>query len=520
MAGPPKKKKKVKKKRSVRQCALCRKILKAGSYISEGKTRFCSEQCLNEWKSKTEVSFPQAKPEPAISREDLLKGVTVSEFLDGRSDAEIEELADKLYFRRKTPIFTRLHIAVVVLVAVLLTIVFLTYRKKSEYYRIALKNKKKTRLLKAQIKDIVSKSVFVDTSALVVRYPRDGHTQQSRYLTLLGLGKDHMALTLIVNGKIKSHKTAKRGRFSFQRILLDRGENLVKIKGIDTSDIIYKKELIVWVGKREKDISVEDFKEGTPITAYDRHIDYSKEQSFVPNRYQSTLNFTRGDKQRKRVALTFDGGAHVSEADKILDTLKSRNVKVTVFLTGYFIRKYPVLVKRMAREGHVLGNHMDSHPHLTTWEQNRAHQTRPGVDRAFIVKELRKVEERYRSIGVNMAPLWRAPYGEQNRTINQWAESLGLKHVGWTQGPTWRTNLDTNDWVVRPGDRGYFTPDEVIKKIMSFGTGTEYGLNGGIVLLHIGTLRRQGRMVTKLGVLIDTLRTAGYDLVTVPEMLN
>jgi peptidoglycan/xylan/chitin deacetylase (PgdA/CDA1 family) len=328
-----------------------------------------------------------------------------------------------------------------------------------------------------------------------------------------------MGLSLFVNDSLRVSKRIGHGRFLFTNVRLAKGENSVLLKGVGQSDRVYEKALTVRIGREEAVEASAAFQEGTPIVPR-RRINYLKAQTFVPDQYASSLNFTRGSRDQKRVALTFDGGAHAREAPDILDTLKNRQVKATFFLTGYFIRKYPDLVRRMHGEGHVLGNHLDSHPHLTTWEENGMQNTRPGVTQAFLADELRKVDERFRKMGIRTSRTWRAPYGEQNRQINQWGESAGYRHVGWTQGTSWRMNLDTNDWVVKPGDPGYFSSAEAIKKILSFGNGTGYGLNGGIVLMHAGTIRKTDKLYRQLGTLIDSLKSRGYELVTATEMMN
>ena len=63
---------------------------------------------------------------------------------------------------------------------------------------------------------------------------------------------------------------------------------------------------------------------------------------------------------------------------------EQRGVTATFFLTGDYIRHNPDLVRRIAAAGHEVGNHTWSHPHLTTWDRTRRHDTLPGVDRAFI----------------------------------------------------------------------------------------------------------------------------------------
>jgi len=221
-------------------------------------------------------------------------------------------------------------------------------------------------------------------------------------------------------------------------------------------------------------------------------------------------------------ALTFDGGSAANAAGDILDTLASRNVKSTVFLTGAFIKRYPQIVVRIAAEGHEFGNHTMNHPHLTAYAETRTQTTRRGVNRALLTEELTGPEHLLSKIADNLrfAPLWRAPFGEYNQEICEWALSLGYIHIGWRQGGSWRTNLDSNDWVVNESSPAYKSPQEVFDKIINIAQ-TPGGLNGGIILMHLGTERtqRSKQVHTILGKLIDTLRDMGYKPVTVSTLL-
>jgi peptidoglycan/xylan/chitin deacetylase (PgdA/CDA1 family) len=221
-------------------------------------------------------------------------------------------------------------------------------------------------------------------------------------------------------------------------------------------------------------------------------------------------------------ALTFDGGSSANAADAILDTLASRNVKSTVFLTGAFIKRYPQTVIRIAAEGHELGNHTMNHPRLTTYAENRAQITRPEITRASITSELTAPEHLLSELagGLRFAPFWRAPFGEYNQEICEWALDAGYIHICWRQGGSWRVNLDTNDWVANEASPAYKTPQEVFDKIINIAS-TPGGLNGGIILMHLGTERRQRtqQVHTILGKLIDTLRNMDYKPVTVSTLL-
>jgi peptidoglycan/xylan/chitin deacetylase (PgdA/CDA1 family) len=221
-------------------------------------------------------------------------------------------------------------------------------------------------------------------------------------------------------------------------------------------------------------------------------------------------------------ALTFDGGSLANAAGDILDTLASRGVRSTMFLTGEFIRKYPQVVARIAEEGHELGNHTWKHPRLTTYADDRTQTTRPEVSRQFVINELegaaRVLADR---TGLRFAPFWRAPYGELNRQICGWALEAGYIHVGWRPGRSWAYNLDTNDWVPDESHPGYKSPREVFGKIVNIAS-RPGGLNGGIILMHLGTERksRSEQVHIILGKLIDELRGMGYEPVAVSELLG
>ena len=68
-----------------------------------------------------------------------------------------------------------------------------------------------------------------------------------------------------------------------------------------------------------------------------------------------------GNKDEKKIYLTFDQGYENGYTAKILDTLKEKEAPAVFFLTGHYVRTEPELCQRMIDEGHVLGNHTDNH---------------------------------------------------------------------------------------------------------------------------------------------------------------
>ena len=236
--------------------------------------------------------------------------------------------------------------------------------------------------------------------------------------------------------------------------------------------------------------------------------------------HNRAVSFERGRRDLPKVALTFDGGGDAGESGQILDVLEQRGVTATFFLTGSYIRDNPDLVRRIAAAGHEVGNHTWSHPHLTSWDRTRRHDTLPGLSHAFIERELTSTAQAFEAAtGRPMTALWRAPFGEVNDDLLAWAAAGGWSHVGWSRDDRGgRHTLDSLDWVAERSSRNYLTPEQISNRILSFGAGGA-GLNGGIILMHLST-GRDDREVTRLGELIDTLRESGYSLVTVTELLH
>ena len=71
-----------------------------------------------------------------------------------------------------------------------------------------------------------------------------------------------------------------------------------------------------------------------------------------------------GEANQKEIYITFDAGFENGNTERILDALKKHGVKATFFLVGNYFETQPELVKRMAEEGHTIGNHTYSHPDI------------------------------------------------------------------------------------------------------------------------------------------------------------
>jgi len=242
----------------------------------------------------------------------------------------------------------------------------------------------------------------------------------------------------------------------------------------------------------------------------------------VPHNKRASLtppDITRGDIHSTKISVTFDGGMGSRQASEILDILKKRKIKTTIFLSGRFIRANPGITRRILADGHEVGNHTTTHPHLTQLEINGTQKTLPNVTRAFLLDELNTTERLFFKVtGRHMSPLWRAPYGEINKELRRWAFSAGYLHIGWTYDARSGRSLDSLDWVADKDSRLYHGPKEIVKKIIDFDK-RGGGLGGGIILMHLDTERGADRAASVLGEILDDLLERGFSPVKISDII-
>lgn len=214
-----------------------------------------------------------------------------------------------------------------------------------------------------------------------------------------------------------------------------------------------------------------------------------------------------------RIAITFDGNASSNGTADLLDTLHRHGLHVTLFVTGEFIERNPAIVRRALLAGHEVGNHTFSHPHLTTYAQDRRHRLLPGMTKKRFQDQLRRTEAAFfKATGRSMKPLWRAPYGEENRLLRGWAFELGYLHVRWSslEGAT----LDSHDWIADEHSSLYRSSSRMMERLLSFPR-----LEGGIILMHMSTERDEPPW-RELPAFLDALRERDLDPTTITDLLE
>ena len=188
------------------------------------------------------------------------------------------------------------------------------------------------------------------------------------------------------------------------------------------------------------------------------------------------------------VSITFDDGPNPNATPIILDVLKREGVKATFFVLGRHADRWPGLVKRMADEGHQLGNHGYFHRKL--------HRRTPGYVRDDLTRGAEAIE---RASGVGPR-VFRAPHGFRNPWVTPIARSLGERTIGWSLG-VWDS--------ARPG------ADEIVRRALD-------GMRAGsILLLHDGDgYDADGdRMQTAAALpgIIAGLRSRGFHFAVLPD---
>jgi peptidoglycan-N-acetylglucosamine deacetylase len=191
--------------------------------------------------------------------------------------------------------------------------------------------------------------------------------------------------------------------------------------------------------------------------------------------------------QKKIVALTFDDGPHPLYTPPILKLLETYNAKATFFVIGERVKKYPEIVQAEAKQGHEIENHTYGHHFLSELSKKKLKEEMKKTD--TIIRE---------TTGLSTA-FFRPIGGYYNRQIIRTAREEGYRVIIWT----W--NQDSKDWK-EPGAA------KIAENILSD------TMPGDIILLHDGGGDRS-QTVEALKIILPQLKKAGYEMVTVSELL-
>nr|MDH3162787.1 delta-lactam-biosynthetic de-N-acetylase [Bacillus licheniformis] len=224
------------------------------------------------------------------------------------------------------------------------------------------------------------------------------------------------------------------------------------------------------------------------------HWGFSKSKNHQPADAGQELNnllqqydaFYLGNTKEKTIYLTFDNGYENGYTPQVLDVLKKQNVKAAFFVTGHFVKDQPELIKRMAEEGHIIGNHSYHHPDLTTKTSRVIQEELESVD-----------EEVYKITGEKNNLYLRPPRGIFSERVLEETKKLGYQTVFWS--------VAFVDWKINAQKGWRYAYDNMMKQAHP----------GAIYLLH--TVSRDN--AEALDQAITDLKKEGYTFKSLDDLM-
>jgi peptidoglycan/xylan/chitin deacetylase (PgdA/CDA1 family) len=225
---------------------------------------------------------------------------------------------------------------------------------------------------------------------------------------------------------------------------------------------------------------------------------------------------TRGPVSDKLIALAFTGHEFADGADTILSELNRHHAKASFFLTGRFLTNanYKAYVDRIITDGHYLGPHSDNHLLYCPWDPPKRTLVIRDEFRSDLETNLKKIE-RF-GIARNQIRFFLPPFEHYNQEIATWSADLGQKLINYTPGT--RSNADYTGEM----EKNFVSSEVILKSIFERERMDPHGLNGFILLLHIGSGpgRKDKFHATRFGEMMDRLTADGYRFVRVDELLR
>lgn len=188
---------------------------------------------------------------------------------------------------------------------------------------------------------------------------------------------------------------------------------------------------------------------------------------------------------KKAIALTFDISWGDKTPDKVLDVLKQYNQKATFFLSGPWANHYRNIVDRIVAEGHEIASHGQEHINLS---QESKETIQDNIKSAHdILVNVTKTSPRF----------FRPPNGDYDDVVVLAARELGYETVIWS--------VDSLDWK-NPG------VTYIVERV------SKLAFPGAIILFHASDSAKETHEA--LPMVIQNLRSAGYQLVTLGELMS
>lgn len=198
----------------------------------------------------------------------------------------------------------------------------------------------------------------------------------------------------------------------------------------------------------------------------------------------------RGAGSRKLVALTFDDGPNEPYTSQVADFLGERSIRATFFQVGRAVLRHPEVVRRLASDGHVIGNHGFTHE-FTNYLSPRT-----------LAEDVRKGQAALATVGLRPA-LYRPPWLLRIPALWDVLASHGLQAVSGEFCHPLEVFQPRPELIARG----------VMRKVRP----------GSIVIFHDGYDGHEGNRAATVAaarIVVDELTNHGYGFVTVDELLG
>ena len=188
------------------------------------------------------------------------------------------------------------------------------------------------------------------------------------------------------------------------------------------------------------------------------------------------------DTTEKLVSLSFDAAWGNKDTQDLIDILKKYDVKVTFFVVGEWVDKYPESVKALSDAGHEIMNHSDTHPHM------------PKLSKEQMCQEINSCNDKIEKITGRKPTLFRAPYGDHDNALIDTLSELNMYCIQW--------DVDSLDWKD-------YTADKISSRVI------ERVRPGSICLFHNAALHTPEALPT----IIEGLQKEGYKFVPISKLI-
>ena len=184
----------------------------------------------------------------------------------------------------------------------------------------------------------------------------------------------------------------------------------------------------------------------------------------------------------KKVAISFDAAWGNEQTSELLDILDRYDVKATFFLVGQWVDNFPDSVKEIAKKGHDVENHSNTHAHM------------PELSLEGMTEEIVSCNDKIKALIGKCPTLFRPPYGDYNNNVVGAVKTQNMYCIQW--------DVDSLDWKD-------LSASEITNRI------TSKIQPGSIVLLHNGAKNTPAALPS----IIEGIRAQGYELVPISELI-